>query len=273
MKLSEIKAGETFKTGNLESICLEHREDGTTLCLLKDFCKYMRFDEKSGNYANSKIRKYLNTEFYEKLAEEVGAENIVKHTVDLTSDEGHKDYGTVTDKVSLLTCDLYRHYVNILDKYNPNRGWWLATPITVRWITGHWKCCLRIVHSDGILSFTDCDICGGVRPFYVLKSSISVSKGKIDLFVTATEIAERLSNAKFDDITDDSGYFVVREFEDGRERAVDVYKSTGYGTQKPYYTVYCSFEDEDHDFYYTEDLSIKGLYKTLKEIADVEVKI
>lgn len=144
MKLSEIKAGETFKTGNLEAICLEHRKDGTTLCWLKD-------------------------------------------------------------------------------------------------------------------------------SFYILKSSVSVSTGKIDLFVTATEIAERLSNANFDDITDDSGYFVVREFEDGRERTVDVYKSTGYGTQKPYYTVYCSFEDEDHDFYYTEDLSIEGLYKTLKEIADVEV--
>lgn len=66
-KLLDIKPGETFQRGNFEFIVFEHRKNGTA-CLHKDFCKYMRFDEKTGNYAHSQIRKYLNTEFYKMLA-------------------------------------------------------------------------------------------------------------------------------------------------------------------------------------------------------------
>ena len=100
---------------------------------------------------------------------------------------------------------------------------------------------------------------------------VKYASHKVDLFVTAAEIAERLSTAGTDDITVSSGHFVIMQFEDGGERTVDVHKSTGDGAQKPHYVVYCLFEDDDHDFYYTEDLSIEGLHKTLKEIADVEV--
>lgn len=162
MKLSEIKAGETFKTGNLEAICLEHREDGTTLCLLKDFCKYMRFDEKTGNYAHSQIRKYLNTEFYKMLAAEVGAKNIIKHRVNLTSDEGRKDYGCVTDYVCIL--DAY-------DEYNPNCHWWLASPVAVCF----WNDYVRVVNGFGTFDDYGCNNEFGVRPFCILNSSISVS--------------------------------------------------------------------------------------------------
>ena len=91
---------------------------------------------------------------------------------------------------------------------------------------------------------------------------------KIDLFVTATEIAELLSDAGVDDITDSSGYFVIKQLEDKKERTVDVYKSTGDGTQRPHYTIYCSFEDDNHAFYYTKDLSIEELHRVLKEISD-----
>lgn len=105
----------------------------------------------------------------------------------------------------------------------------------------------------------------------IVSGNINAAAHKVDLFVSAAEIAERLSNAGTDDITDSSGHFAIKQFEDGGERTVDVHKSTGDGTQKPHYAVYCSFENDDHDFYYTEDLSIEGLHKTLKEIADVEV--
>lgn len=134
---------------------------------------------------------------------------------------------------------------------------------------------------DGFDISTLVDGCDNTQDFFLKNAKIVgrnvVSRGvnaathKVDLFVTAAEIAERLSNAGTDDVTDSSGHFVIKQFEDGGERTVDVHKSTGDGTQKPHYAVYCSFEDDDHDFYYTEDLSIEGLHKTLKEIADVEV--
>ena len=131
----------------------------------------MEFDKETGVYTNSDMRKYLNSKFLDKLSAEVGAENIVEHTVDLTSDEGSKKYGSVQDKISLLTCDNFRKYHDILEKYNPGRWWWLATPIVVP----GWDDCVRVVGSDGILDYRGYGRGGGVRPFYILNSSISVS--------------------------------------------------------------------------------------------------
>ena len=172
MKLSEKAIGTTFKTENLEHIILSHdEENGTTKCLLKDFWKTSRFDKDTANYVASDIRNDLNTKFLKTLAAEVGAENIVEHTVDLTTDDGRKDYGTVTDKISLLTTTQFREFIEILDKYNPGRWWWTATALSSK----TWTDCVRCVVSIGILNDNYCNISGGVRPFYILKSSISVS--------------------------------------------------------------------------------------------------
>ena len=172
MKLSEKAIGTTFKTGKLEHIILAHDEgSGTTMCLLKDFWKTARFDNDTANYIASDIRNDLNTKFLKVLATEVGAENIVEHTVDLITDDGRKDYGTVTDKISLLTTAQFREFIEILDKYNPGRWWWTATALSSK----TWMDCVRCVYNHGLLVDYYCNRSGGVRPFYILKSSISVS--------------------------------------------------------------------------------------------------
>ena len=172
MTLAEIKVGNTCKTKTMEHIVLEHLPDGKTVCLSKDLVTSMAYDKKTGIYTNSNIRKYLNTEFFKKLSAEVGAENICEHTVDLTSDEGNKKHGSVVDKVSLLTCELFRKYNEILEKYNPGRWWWLATPFAIEF----WEDCARAVGLTGIVDYDFCNLDGGVRPFYILNSSISVSE-------------------------------------------------------------------------------------------------
>lgn len=171
MTLSKVEVGNTFKTETMEHIVLEHLPDGKTVCLSKDIVEFMAYDKKKGIYTNSNIRKYLNAKFLDKLSAEVGAENIIEHTVDLTSDEGSKKYSSVQDKVSLLTCDNFRKYHDILEKYNPGRWWWLATPIAVP----SWDDCVRAVYDFGMLYCNCCFNDGGVRPFYILNSSISVS--------------------------------------------------------------------------------------------------
>ena len=146
MKLLEMAVGTTFKTGNLEHIILAH-------------------------YVASDIRNEINTDFLKELVAEVGEENIVEHVVDLLTDDGRKDYGTVTDKISLLTTAQFREFIEILDKYNPGRWWWTATALSSK----RWTDCVRCVDDVGVLDFNFCDYGGGVRPFYILKSSISVS--------------------------------------------------------------------------------------------------
>lgn len=172
-KLSDIAVGETFKVGELEFIVLEHTEE-TTLIILKDFWKTAKFDDKSNDYKNSSIRKSINTDFYELLSNSIGSENIINHAVDLTADDGRTDYGACNDKISLLTCEMYRKYVYILEKNNPEKWWWLTTPYSTK--NNVYKLSVRCVGSFGTLDYNHCYGNRGVRPFCILKSNIVVCK-------------------------------------------------------------------------------------------------
>ena len=171
-QLSEISVGETFKLGDLEFVVLEHNDE-TTNVILKDFWKTTTFDGNTNNYANSSIRKALNSDFYNKLVNLIGKDNIVKHIVDLMSDDGRNDYGRVEDYVSLLTCDMCRKYVYTLDKYRPNSWWWLATPYSTK--SNGYDFAVRVVDVGGSLSISSCFNNFGVRPFCIFPSSIFVS--------------------------------------------------------------------------------------------------
>ena len=172
MHLSEVQVGDTVKIGDYELIVLEQSGD-TTAVICKDFIKTCAFGDIN-NYDGSKVDK-LCIEFATKLAKIIGEDNMILHTVDLTADDGLKDYGSVKRFASLLTTDLYRRYVYTLDKHSPKAWWWLATPYSTpthdhtSWV----KC---VSPSGGC----DCGICGnnvlGVRPFCILKSHIFVSK-------------------------------------------------------------------------------------------------
>ena len=174
MNNTNIKIGETREIAGEEFIVLNVLENGV-LCLSKDFAYTdTMFDSNSNNYANSSIRKTLNTEYLKKIADTVGEENIIETEIDLTSDDGLDDYGKVTDKIGLLTADMYRKYNRIIEKYPVDDWWWLSTP----WSTPHrgFTLSVRCVHYDGTLNYCYCDNDYGVRPFCILKSNIFVSK-------------------------------------------------------------------------------------------------
>lgn len=83
------------------------------------------------------------------------------------------------------------------------------------------------------------------------------------LKVIAECIVGALEHSGFNDVTDSSGYHIIKEFTNGTDRAVDVYKSDEGGNQ--HYVIYCSYEDEDSDYMYTNDLSVEQLTKKLEE--------
>lgn len=173
-KLVDIEVGKTFKVGNLEFIVLEHLEDDETAIILKDFWKTDRFDKSTNDYEQSSIRKELNSEFFEQLGAIVGKENILLHRVDLTSDDGRVDYGCCHDVISLLTCDMYRKYVYILDKYKHVDWWWLATAYSTK--SNGCELPVRCVGKLGTLYYRNYFNDYGVRPFCILKSNIFVSE-------------------------------------------------------------------------------------------------
>ena len=171
--LKDIEVGETFKVGNLEFVALEHNEE-TTAVILKDFWKTAKFDNSFNDYKESEIRKDLNNAFYNELSGVVGVDNIVKHTVDLTADDGRTDYKQCEDNISLLTCKLYRKYVYVLEKHNPKKWWWSATAYSTK--SNDYETAVRCVDYFGTLNIINCFNSGGVLPFCILKSNIFVSK-------------------------------------------------------------------------------------------------
>lgn len=171
-RLSDIPVGETFKVGTYEMIVLEHSGD-TTAVIRKELLVDSMVFGKNNRYDGSTVDKECG-KFADEIAAVVGAENLVEHTVDLTSDDGLKDYGKIRRRASLLTADLYRRYVEILDKHKIKKWWWLATPhSTARHENASWVKCVAPSGNFSIGSY--CGDCG-VRPFCILKSNIFVSK-------------------------------------------------------------------------------------------------
>lgn len=173
IKLAEVQAGETFKLGEYEFVVLEQFADTADVILRGLLPDTVRFG-KNNNYNGSNADEECQS-FAQKLAGIIGWENILLHGVDLTSDDGLKDYGVIERRVSSITAQMYRRYVEVLDKYKPDEWWWLATPFsTERHNNTSWVKC---VSPSGCVNYDSCDYFDfGVRPFCILKSTIFVSK-------------------------------------------------------------------------------------------------
>lgn len=172
-KLAEIPVGGTFTVGEYEFIVLEHSKETTAVILKNLLVDDVTFGS-SNNYNGSKV-DCICLDFADKLANILGNHAIFEHTVDLTSDDGLKDYGKAVRRVSLLTANQYRRYVEILDEHKIDAWWWLATAFsTPTHNSPHWVKC---VSPSGFINYRD--YYGndrGVRPFCILKSNIFVSE-------------------------------------------------------------------------------------------------
>lgn len=171
--LADVPAGEVAKISGQEFIVLEHIGEQTYL-ITKDFIKEKtEFSERNNNYDGSFVDDICK-DAEELLEDMVGKDNVVEFDLDLTSDDGLKDYGQIRRKVALMTADMYRKYVDILDKHNPKKWWWLATPSSTK---RHENDTLaKCVSPSGIIGNGNCYGGNGVRPFCILKSDIFVSR-------------------------------------------------------------------------------------------------
>ena len=167
----KIASSSVINYGGLDCIVLDVEQD-KILVLAKESIGNMPFDEgNSNNFPKGTLCKYLNGEFIKKLkANGADTSALIPTTIDLTSDDGLKDYGETTQKIFLLTCDMYRKYRSVIP--NLDDWWWLATAYSTE--SNGYARSARVVYSDGSL-YGSCAYNGylGVRPaFYlILKSS------------------------------------------------------------------------------------------------------
>lgn len=171
-RFAGLKVGDTFELAGLTWKILDITSEGY-MCLADRLTDKMMFDKNSNDWVKSQLREYLNTEFIEKIADEIGEKNIVSFKRDLLSLDGQTEYGECEDKVSLLTVDEYRKYRKLIPNTD-DYWWWLVTP----WSTAcnDWNTTVAVVSSSGSICNFNCDYYFGVRPFCIFSPSIFESK-------------------------------------------------------------------------------------------------
>ena len=165
--LKEIKLGDVFTYADYEWIKLE---DG--LSITKDIVTEKEFDSDCNNsYTTSKVKCYLTDAFTDYLCED-GADisSFDFFPLDLTADDGTKEYAPYKVIIGLLTADLYRKNRHLLEPIGDS--WWLATPKSYKPKNND---TVMYVDEDGVLKDEFVWIQGhGVRPVCKLKEDTPV---------------------------------------------------------------------------------------------------
>ena len=122
---------------------------------------------KTNNYAESYVRRDLiNSELAEDLKKEFG-DKLVPISLDLTSMDGFKDYGSVEGDILAIP------NIQLLMKFGESIPliedlYWLANPnqTPARGDTRY----VQYVRSNGYVDYFVCVYARGVRPFFILQS-------------------------------------------------------------------------------------------------------
>lgn len=176
VKLESLKAGETFYIGENDYIILKQYE-GKTKVISKNFMAEDReFADDTVDYKISGLRKCIEAEIQPTIENEVGAENLVEHRVSLETVDGQDNYGELTCKVRLLTFDEVRKYNNLIVNNDLDDWWWTCTAWTSP--NREYNRSMVVVLPSGSIYYDICNCSRGVRPVFILKSSIFVSKGE-----------------------------------------------------------------------------------------------
>lgn len=147
--LKNTARGTAFDYAGQSWILLEN-DDGRALCLSKDIIETRAFDEGNcNNFAVASSKEYLNGAYLDNLLEDVNGPNAFLTTeLDLTTDDGLKDYGTCTVTIFLLTVDQYRRNRDVIP--NADDWWWLSTAFSTK--SNGYESLARCVRADGALT-------------------------------------------------------------------------------------------------------------------------
>lgn len=157
----KLNVGEHFIYNGIEFICLDII-DGNYLAMTAKPWDELPFDTGNKNdWRTSSLRRVLNSDFLDLL----DRKHLIKQTSDLIADNGDKKYGTSEDFVTILSCDQYRKYRDLVPLFE--EWMWTLTP---------WSCdtggsgVVRLVGTAGGVSYSHAYLSYGVAPACVFSS-------------------------------------------------------------------------------------------------------
>lgn len=165
-----FKPRQEFVMGGINWTVIQ-TDDDWVKCITSDCIEKRAFNEENKNhFAASSLRAYLNDEFLCRLIKSGAPTEMFRYfDIDLTTDDGLKNYENIFARIGLITCEEYRLFRDNIPML-PKRWWWTATPDS---LTNSY---IRYVDSDGSLNSNYPDSSnGGVRPLCQLNSEILAS--------------------------------------------------------------------------------------------------
>lgn len=166
--LKGLKLGDTFELGEIEWRILDITNNGYVCQTTECWKESVQFDSDCNNWKSSTLRNLLNTEFYNMVAAEIGADNIIEFERDLLSLDGQTEYGKCKDKVSIISVDEYRKYRNMIP--NNDKYFWTLTPHSTS--CNDDSICLTVVSPSGYIDIISYNNGLGVRPLCIFSSAI-----------------------------------------------------------------------------------------------------
>lgn len=173
--LSSLKPGETFMIGEHEFIVLEQNYETTNVISKNLMAENVQFDKNTKDYNKSALKRYIEEEIRPIILKNIGAGNLVEHSVALTSVDNQSEFNDCICDIRPITFDEAREYNDLLVNEHLPEYYWTITP----WSTSErgWDS-IAVVSPSGYVNYDGCYYDFGVRPFCILKSNIFVSRGE-----------------------------------------------------------------------------------------------
>ena len=184
--LKTAPRGTAFNYAGQRWVVLEHNATGT-LCLTEKIVEDRAFDDGNCNdFSKSSSLRYLNGPFLDTLIDAAGCSSaFLTSELDLTTDDGLKDYGTCNVTIFLLTVDQYRRNRDVIP--NADDWWWLSTAVSTA--SNGYEHSARFVRADGTLYGSNAyGGRSGLRPACYLDSDLLISFDEQD--VTAEQAGD-----------------------------------------------------------------------------------
>jgi len=156
-----LNPGEHFIYNGIEFICLDIIGENYLAMTAKPYAE-IPFDTNGKNdWRKSSLRRVLNNDFLDLL----DRRHLIKQTSDLIAENGDKVYGISEDYVTILSCDQYRKYREIVPLFD--EWMWTLTP---------WSCTPAFLHDVALVKTTGnvfygyAEVINGVAPVCLFSS-------------------------------------------------------------------------------------------------------